>query len=163
MDNENIRSPDKIKREQLIPDVGYYNDDDDIPEYVRERCFREREEEEQLEQLLRISREEYIKCQESQEQRKKEMEPLTIRVEKLSAFEKLSALQPNQSTLVILKNILHDYIVSPSTPVQLTHEEYTQIVQFMDDLYTTPKNNHKKVAISCEIYNTVINHLSRQL
>jgi dGTP triphosphohydrolase len=164
--DEEIRKPDKVIIEQLIPDddnddnnheARYYNPHN-IPENILKssiECYQnEKIEQDEMERIISSSIEEYIKRQEDENnERKQTLSTLTMRVEKL-AF-----IQGTDNLRRLLKQVINNYIITPNEQTLITKEEYDAIQTFMDDLYTTPKTKSRKTAITEETFDIIMSRI----
>ena len=166
MEDDNIRPPDKIIKQRLID-----NDmDDDYPsphqpeqddmnilnkimeisriEYdtnLKTQGYTMSDQEE--EEMIRKSIEEYMEKQEKEKtERKKEMNELRMRVEKIG--------YSSPTLRNLWTNIIDNYINNnqEETITIIDKEEYTKITEYLDEWYTHPKSKNKKTAITEEQY-----------
>jgi dGTP triphosphohydrolase len=157
--DEEIRKPDKVIIEQLIPDdeAQYYNPHN-IPENILKssiECFQnEKIEQDEMEKIISDSIEEYIKRQEDEiNERKQKLSSLTMRVEKLAFIKETDNLR------LLLKQIMNTYIITPNEQTAITKKEYDAIQTFMDELYTTPKIKSRKTAITEETFDIIMSRI----
>ena len=176
-DDDEIRAPDMVIREQLvIPTII----PSDIPEKIIEESIREYktwiQHQQQEEDILRVSREEYdlqiFQQIQEQEELERQLEEETIRV-MVEEFEHLETIRKNimerknkctdiirrienismtvdgKHIQSILQPIIEHYI---ETSTILSPIQDPMIKQFLDELYTIPHNKGRKTAISKEIY-----------
>ena len=154
---ENIRPPDKVKRERLIshPQSSDEEDEDEeLKKILEESLFEEslleesltltkKKDDEEMKKIIEESIQEYIERE--KEVRKNEMNELTTRAKKLAHQD---------TTWAKILEMTNNYIENAETTI-VSEEEYKKIKEIMDQLYTIPKSKNRKTAISQTTYDLV--------
>jgi hypothetical protein len=147
-DEENIRKPDIVIREQLIPD----DNDWDLPTQQQTPHTAIMDYEMEYERAIMESIEEFKEIE--KQKRREEMREITMRI------EKLKYTTSEETTRRILLSIIHEYIDETSTNDTKTDEdECTKAKQFMQDLYSVPLSKNRKPAITKDIYTIIMSKL----
>ena len=154
---ENIRPPDKVKRERLIshPQSSDEEDEDEeLKKILEESLFEEslleesltltkKKDDEEMKKIIEESIQEYMERE--KEVRKNEMNELTTRAKKLAHQD---------TTWAKILEMTNNYIENAETTI-VSEEEYKKIKEIMDQLYTIPKSKNRKTAISQTTYDLV--------
>jgi hypothetical protein len=149
---ENIRPPDKVKRERLIShpqSSDEEEEDEELKKILEESLLEEsltltkKKDDEEMKKIIEESIQEYIERE--KEVRKNEMNELTTRAKKLAHQD---------TTWAKILEMTNNYIENAETTI-VSEEEYKKIKENMDQLYTIPKSKNRKTAISQTTYDLV--------
>lgn len=149
MDEENIRTPDSVFREQLV-----YDYDENMNEY---EDFNQNIPDYDLENALAESRKDY----------EKQMEIEQIKNHKINLFKKLD-IQLNYLTLdgseynkffVECFNIEKDRFIENKNNICLFYSHFKYMIELLHELYTKPLNRNKNPKIDKELFDLLIENL----
>ncbi len=169
MDEENIRTPDRVHRDQLIQDHhNYYNhnqDDEDLKR-VLEMSLQDIIKENELENMIHQSiLDEMERNQKIELEIKKREEELQLI---LTQRKKKYGLLLNRIKLIIQKNseikdtlcsIFEKYFSSQTLYTYISEKEYEIFSDFLHYIYSIPKYQKSRMIINDEDYDELIKNI----
>ena len=180
----NIRKPDKVKREQLLPPRNnrfYKLPHSPLPSFpsfpvlpVLEQeqeqdieAVLKKTEEEELERIMSESLREYTELERIMSESLREYTELqkkeeNQRITEMNPFkirvDKLNLQKQTDNMVSILNQMIHNYIFNETHYISMTTEEENKIKEWMNELYTKPILRERKPAITKEIYNVIMSY-----